>query len=232
MRIVGKNISARGGSEVFFDSVDFSFETGSLNIVATDSAQRAVTFSMLASGRLLSYGGTISLDSDDDKKRRNLFILREIRKVTAVPCVPKIGEPDEFLKLWKVLKEEFLFAGKIISKKNILDFIAREIDNQFPNPATVKVKDLPNAVRLKIFTKLAATRPNVKFIFVTLPEKHGGLPGVWFKEIKKLQTKDNAIILITSKVVAEALKQDYHDLDNAMHLHRTAAKPKSRSKKS
>jgi hypothetical protein len=219
MRIAGESISVKGsGGEVFFNSVDFSLATGKLSIMATDDRQKAVAFSMLASGRLRNYDGTISLNSGDGQKRQSLFALCEIRKATAVPYVPKIGEPEEFLKLWRVLKEEFLFAGKNVSKKDILGFIARETDNQFPNPAGLKVKDLPNTMRLKIFTKLAAMRPNVKFIFVTLPEKYGGLPNVWLKEIKKLQTTDNAIVLITSKVVVEVLNQDYYDLDDGMRL--------------
>ncbi|MDR1032615.1 MAG: hypothetical protein LBL84_01235 [Candidatus Nomurabacteria bacterium] len=227
MRIVGKNVSVRSGGEVFFDSIGFSFTTGELSIVATDDRQKAVAFSMLVSGRLRNHDGTISLNSSDGQKRQSLIALYEIRKVTAVPYVPKIGEPDEFLKLWRVLKEEFLFADKNVSKKDILDFIAQETDGQFPNPAGLRVKDLPNAMRLKVFTKLAAMRPDVKFIFVTLPEKYGGLPNVWFNEVKKLQTKDNTIVLITSKVVVEVLNQDYYDLDDGMRLCKRKAGGKS-----
>jgi hypothetical protein len=229
MQIKGRNIGVKGDDgEVFFNGIDFSFKTGELGIVATDNTQRAVAFSMLASGRLRHYDGVVSLNLGDGKQRESVFALYEIRQATAVPDMPKIGEPDGFLKLWRVLKEEFLFANKNVSKKDILDFITRETDDQFPNPANLKVKDLPNAMRLKIFTKLAAMRPNVKFIFVTLPEKYGGLPNVWFKEVKKLQTKDNAIILITSKVVVEVLKQDYYDLDDGMRL----CRKKSGGKKS
>ncbi|MDR1032608.1 MAG: hypothetical protein LBL84_01195 [Candidatus Nomurabacteria bacterium] len=229
MQIEGKNIGVRGDDgTVLFNTVDFLFETGKMSIIATDDRQKAVTFSMLASGRLRNYDGTISLNLGDDKKHRSLLALYEIRKVTAVPYVPKIGEPDGFLKLWRVLKEEFLFANKNVSKKNVLNFIKKETNGQFPNPTDIKVKDLPNAIRLKMFTKLAVMRPDVKFFFVTLPERYGGLPDVWFKEIKKLQTKDNAIILLTSKVVAEVLNQDYYDLDNAMRLHQR----KPRGKKS
>jgi hypothetical protein len=49
MEIEGKNLSAKSDDgEVFFSAIDFAFKTGTLNIIATDDKQKAVTFCMLA----------------------------------------------------------------------------------------------------------------------------------------------------------------------------------------
>jgi hypothetical protein len=167
---------------------------------------------------LRKYRGTVSIKLDDGKTQESLVGLYEIRKVTAVPYVPKIGAPDAFLKLWRVLKEEFLYANKNLTKNQILDYIQQETDNQFPDPESIKVKDISNAERVKMFTEIAIMRPNVRFVFLTLPEKYGGMPESWFREIRKLQTKDIAIILLTSKMTAAAIGEDYYDLDVGMRF--------------
>ncbi|MDR1033258.1 MAG: hypothetical protein LBL41_00565 [Bifidobacteriaceae bacterium] len=220
MKITGTNLSAKSDDgDMFFNAIDFSFETGKLSIIATDDSQKAVTFCMLASGRLRKYRGTVSIRQDDGKVQESIVGLYGIRKVTAVPYVPKIGEPDEYLKLWCVLKEEFLFANKNLPKNKILDYIQVKTGEQFPDPEAVRMKDISNVERVKMFTEIAIMRPNVRFVFVTLPEKYGGFPASWFKEIKKLQTKDIAIILLTSKVTAAALGEEYYDLDSQMRFY-------------
>jgi hypothetical protein len=214
---------------MLFEDVGFSFETGESAILATDDAQKAVAFSLLASGRLRKYRGVLSIVTDEGRERTSLFGLRDIRGVTAVPFVPKIGEPDEFLKAWKVLQEEFLFAGKRVSRSFVLDYLAGAMDGEDADAGggtrkagSLRIKDLKHTTRIKIFTELAAMRPHVRFIFVTLPERYGGLPEEWFGKVMEAQTEDNAVILITSKTAAERIREhyrkSYYDLDRGMKL--------------
>jgi hypothetical protein len=221
MRIEGKNLSVRSDEgDILFDGIDFSFETGEFTILATDDAEKAAAFSMLATGRLRKYGGLLSIVPSHGKERHSILGLREIRGMTAVPFVPKIGEPDDFLKAWRVLQEEFLFAGREVSRAYVLDYMANAMDGENMDLVKAKIKDLKHISRIKMFTELAAMRPNVRFIFVTMPERYGGLPDEWFDKIKDVQTEDNAVILITSKMAAELLRarfgERYYDLDDGM----------------
>jgi hypothetical protein len=239
MWIKGENLNVKSDEgDILFEDISFSFETGEFVLIATDDAQKAVAFSMLASGRLRKYGGVLSIVTDEGKERARLFGLRDIRAVTAVPFVPGIGEPDEFLKAWRVLKEEFLFAGQKVSRSFILDYLAETMGDESDGaaeggddvtagagagkPASLRIKDLKHTSRIKLFTELAAMRPHVRFIFVTLPDRYGGLPQEWLGKIKESQTEDNAVILITSKTVAELLREHYqeryYDLDRGMKL--------------
>jgi hypothetical protein len=194
---------------------------------------------------LRKYKGVLSIVSGEGVERASLFGLRDIRGMTAVPFVPGIGEPDEFLKAWRVLKEEFLFAGKRVSRSFVLDYLAEVMNGEGDDGAgddgadddgaaggigaagggtlevaSLRIKDLKHTSRIKIFTELAAMRPRVRFIFVTLPERYGGLPQEWFGKIREVQTEDNTVILITSKTVAELLREhyreSYYDLDRGM----------------
>jgi hypothetical protein len=235
----GEHISVKNDEgDTLFGDMNFSFVTGEFSLLATDDAQKAVTFSMLASGRLRRYEGVLSIGTGEGEGRTGLFGLRDIRAVTAVPFVPGIGEPDEFLKAWRVLKEEFLFAGKRVSRSFVLDYLAEAINSEGGDAAdgedgavigvgprdaaSLRIKDLKHITRIKIFTELAAMRPRVRFIFVTLPDRYGGLPQEWFESVRGAQTEDNAIILITSKTVAELLREDYreryYDLDRGMKV--------------
>jgi hypothetical protein len=219
MWIEGKNLTVKNDEgDILFDDISFSFGTGEFAILATDDTQKAVAFSMLATGRLRKYEGTVSIISDDGAERGSIFGLRDIRKMTAVPFVPVIGEPDEFLKAWQVLKEEFLFTGRAVSREYALDYMAGVIGVEAGDLKSLRVKDLTISSRVKMFTGLAAMRPGVKFIFVTLPERYGGLPDEWFHTIRETQTEDNAVILITTKLVAELLGESYYDLDRGMEL--------------
>jgi hypothetical protein len=235
MWIKGENLSVRSDEGDFlFEDISFSFGAGEFVLIATDDAQKAVAFSMLASGRLRKYKGVLSIVSGEGKERTSLFGLRDIRAATAVPFVPGIGEPDEFLKAWRVLKEEFLFAGKKVSRSFILDYLAGvmagegddaadgEGSGAARDAASLRIKDLKHTSRIRIFIELAAMRPRVRFIFVTLPDRYGGLPREWFGKIREAQTEDNAVILITSKMVAELLREHYgeryYDLDLGMKL--------------
>jgi hypothetical protein len=219
MWIAGRNLTVKNDEgDTLFDDISFSFGTGEFAMLATDDTQKAVTFSMLATGRLRKYKGIVSIISDDGAERKSIFGLRDIRKMTAVPFVPVIGEPDEFLKAWQVLKEEFLFAGKSVSRRFALDYMAGVIGGEARDMKSLRVKDLTIASRMKIFTGLAAMRPGVKFIFVTLPERYGGLPDEWVGTLKEAQTEDNAVVLITTKLVAGLLGEPYYDLDRGMEL--------------
>ncbi|MDR1448484.1 MAG: hypothetical protein LBI63_05995 [Candidatus Ancillula sp.] len=251
MRIKGTRLSVVNNGDLrLFNDISFSFSMGELTVVATDSTQKATTFSMLASGRLRKYQGTLSIVSSEGKKRPNFFLdasidkstlsvvpseskkhqslfdLHKIRSMTAVVFTPIIDEPDEFLKAWQIISEEFTFAGKNSSRQYALDYLEQEISEDIGNPKLVRIKDLDSIDRIKIFTKLAAARPGVKFIFITMPERYGGLPNRWFKEIQAVQTENNSVILITTKIVAKLLKRPYYDLDNGMKL---CSKIKSKS---
>jgi hypothetical protein len=219
MRIEGRNLSVKtDDGDILFDDISFSFGTGEFVMLATDDTQKAVTFSMLATGRFRKYEGTVSIVSDDGTERKSIFGLRDIRNMTAVPFVPIIGEPNEFLKAWRVLKEEFLFAGKVVSREFVLDYMREAMDGETRDLKSLRIKDLTISSRIKIFTGLAAMRPGVKFIFVTLPERYGGLPGEWLETIRNTQRDDNAVILLTTKLVAELTGESYYDLDRGMKL--------------
>jgi hypothetical protein len=224
MQIKGEHISVRSDEgDVLLEDIGFSFKTGEFSIIATDDTQKAVAFSMLATGRLREYKGTLSIVSDDGEECQSILGLRQIRHMTAVPFVPKIGEPDEFLKAWRVLKEEFLFAGKSVSRTDILNYMSTVTGRDVNELKSARIRDLTKASRVKIFTELAAMRPGVNFIFVTLPERHGGLPHEWFEDLKELQSDENAIILLTTKMTVQLLKESYYDLDDGMRFHEGAA---------
>jgi hypothetical protein len=224
MQIEGRNIGLKSDEgDVLFNDIGFSFKTGEFSIIATDDTQKAVAFSMLATGRLRKYEGTLSIVSDDGEKRQSILGLRQIRQMTAVPFVPKIGEPDEFLKAWRVLKEEFLFAGRAVSRAYILDYMSKVTGLGTNELKSARIKDLTETAHIRIFTELAAMRPGVSFIFVTLPERYGGLPHEWLRELKELQSDENAIILLTTKMAVQLLGEDYYDLDDGMRFHEGAA---------
>jgi integrase len=224
MQIEGRNIGLKNDEgDVLFDDIGFSFKTGEFSIIATDDTQKAVAFSMLATGRLRKYEGTLSIVSDDGEKCQSILGLRQIRQMTAVPFVPKIGEPDEFLTAWRVLKEEFLFAGKAASRAYILDYMSKVTGLDTSELKSVRIKDLTTTARVRIFAELATMRPGVSFIFVTLPERCGGLPHEWLRELKELQDDENAIILYSTKMAVYVLDEDFYDLDDGMRFHKGAA---------
>ncbi|MDR1432143.1 MAG: hypothetical protein LBI99_08480 [Propionibacteriaceae bacterium] len=217
MQIEGKNLSVKNDEgDVLFDNMSFLFRTGEFTILATDDTQKAVTFAMLASGRLRKYTGSLSASEELGTAAEAAFNLRELRNMTAVPFVPVIGEPDEFLKAWRVLKEEFLFAGENVSRESVLEYMGSVMGVGPAGLASLRLKSVPGPVRIKMFTELAAMRPGVRFVFVTHPERYAGLPNEWFAAIKEIQHGDNAVILLTTKVVAEFLNEGYYDLDDSM----------------
>jgi hypothetical protein len=235
MRIEGKHVTVKNeDGDVVLRDLSFSFETGQLAILATDDVERAVTFAMAASGRLRKYKGVIGIVEQNGPRQEDILGLREIRALTAVPFVPVIGEPDPYLKAWRVLKEEFLFARERMSRRQVIEYLSQVID-QTPHAevpggsegqgralasaksvGSLRMKDLDPLVRIRIFTELAARRPGVRFVFVTLPERFGGLPEAWFGSIEAIRTERNAVILTTTRVVAELIGRPYYDIDHGM----------------
>jgi hypothetical protein len=225
VRIEGKHVTVKSeDGEVMLDDLSFSFATGEIAVLATDDLEKATAFAMAATGRLRKYSGTVSIVSDQGAESKSVMGLRRIRELTAVPFVPEVGEPDGYLRAWRVLKEEFLFAGKAASRREVLACLA-EAGAATASPlgqagpaalARMRLKDVDPVTRIRLFTQLAAARPGVRFVFVTVPERYGGLPGDWFKQVEATGTEANAVIVITTRAAAHLLARPYLDIDHGM----------------
>ena len=72
------------------------------------------------------------------------------------------------------------------------------------------------AVRVAVLARLAVLRPDVRFVVITLPEQHGGLPEWWLQIAEGLAAEGFGVIVTTSPTTAANLEARVVELGGAI----------------
>ena len=157
-----------------------------VSLVAVETAERPLLVSMLLGGRLRPDSGSVETDSQR----------------VALVDTPVVAEPVPGVSLTSVVAEEFSFAGRPSSRAAVRAFLEQ---HELRGYATVPVRALPPADRVRLFSELALLREGVEALVITSPERHGGDPAAWFPAIAAIAERGVTVIIVTDAVTASTL---------------------------
>jgi len=163
-------------------------------VVAVQTDERPLLVSMLLAGRIRCDSGRVLVDGRDDAD--------ELRRRSALVDTPIVAEPTAGVALKTIVAEEFSFAGLPTSGRAVRAFLA---DHNLAEYASLPVRSLLPADRIRVLCELAVLRAGVDGIIVTSPERHGGEPSQWFGPLAGLAERGVTVTVVTDYATAAIL---------------------------
>lgn len=137
-------------------------EIGKVTVIPVDTADGPSVVSLMAAGRMRPSKGQVLLDG---KKRP-----KKLREVTALVDTPSVCEPHPNLFVHTVVSEELMFAAESAGPISTRWWLN---EHEMSRYATSQIGQIPGNLRVRILTELAVTRPDVRFVILTSPDRHG-----------------------------------------------------------
>lgn len=155
---------------------------GAVTVVATEGGQRPTVLSLVASGRMAVDAGSV------DAPRQRIALVD----------TPTVAEHPGDVRVGAVLREELALAGRRGTRRELGRL---GLDDWMRRPFAA----LPAADRIRLLGELALARPGVDALVVTSPERHGGDPAAWFRELRVFATRGAAVLVVTDHATHRAL---------------------------
>ncbi|NQX14084.1 hypothetical protein HQQ80_20855 [Microbacteriaceae bacterium VKM Ac-2855] len=193
-------------------AVSLAFETGSATLALTETERRPTVLGLLASGRMKSDTGTVTVDAHPDTAR--------MRATIALVDAPVVSEPAADVTLAGIAAEELMFAGLPSNPFAV----ARRLDALGVGAlAKTSAADLPALERIRVLCELALLRTGVEAIVLVSPDRHGGDPAEWWAYARTLAERGLAVLVIAGTAAASALAANDLIRESTAHAAQTAA---------
>lgn len=181
---------AKGEGHTALAPTTLSYESGSVTLVAVETAQRPTLLALIAAGRMEPDSGTVTLTPHDAVETGD---DDELRASIAIVDAPEISAPADGLLLGGIVQEELMFASlpssaaaarAVLDEQGVGEYVRWPIEN------------VPVAVRLRVLTDLASRRPDVLGLVITSPDRHGGDPFQWYPIAEEFAGRGFAVLVI------------------------------------
>lgn len=193
MKIVLDGVSkGRDGSALPVTGV--RFESGAATLVSAETAQRPSVLGLIASGRMRSDTGMVTIDGDVDYGR--------MRARIALVDAPDVNEPAPDVTVTGVVAEELMFAGASANPLAARAMIARLGLSPWQSWT---IGTVPPTARIRLLTELAVMRLDVEGIVLTAPDRHGGNPDEWWGIARDLADRGYAVLVIAGDAARSAI---------------------------
>ena len=191
MRIVVDAV-AKGHGGIPLPETSLAFETGRVTVAVAETGDQPTVLSLVASGRMVPDSGSVTIDGVADAAL--------VRERIALVDAPEVSDPAADLQLRSVVKEELMYAGRSTSRETVAAVIDQAGGGRF---ASVRMGDVPAAVRVRVLAELAAFRRGVQGLVITSPDRHGGDPREWLAVATDLAARDFAVLVVCGAASAE-----------------------------
>ncbi|WP_350279835.1 hypothetical protein [Kribbella sp. HUAS MG21] len=194
MELEAAGISVRGPHAPMLHATSVAVADHQLVLLTGYPGPGHVAASLALSGRLKPDTGTVRLDSKAD--------LALLRRRVAVVDTPGITEPDDALPVQTVVGEELAIAGRKAGRRAVLEWLN---EHDAAEHADKRFEHLPVAVRTRLLTELTVARPDVQVVVLTMPDRHGGDPHVWYELGRQLAADGYGVIVTCADASARLL---------------------------
>lgn len=183
MQITLSEVRVDGRREPMLEPTDLTWSTGECVLVAGEPGHGHTALALVATGRFAPDAGEVRLDRADGAGRAAHAApvparAAELRAVTAVVDVPGVSEPDDALTVADVVAEGLALAGRRSLPGDVSRWLA---DHSLTADRARRLDQVPAVVRTAVLAALAAEREGVRFLVLTLPDRHGGEPSGWWE---------------------------------------------------
>lgn len=194
MRITADEIAIGSGIAAALPPISFTFAHDESTTVPVDTAERPTVLALAVTGRMRVDAGRVLVDGR--------LQPAALRRSSAIVDAPTVAEPSDAVSTRHVVHEELVISGQPNGRSDIERLLARAGALDY---ADAPLGAVPGALRTRLLAESAASRPEVRALVLTSPERHGGDPVELAALIEELSERGFAVLTLTSAVVARAL---------------------------
>jgi len=198
------HVGVRRGRTWMLAPTTVEVTAGELLIVHGDPGHGHTALALALAGRLVPDDGTVTLDGAAD--------LKALQAAVALVDVPGVSEPADVNRLSTILGEELALARRPHRRADVRRWLDA---HRLIEHADDLMEDLPTGARIAALAEVAAERPGVRFLVLTLPETHGGVPEDWLPGLTGLTNEGFGVLVTTSNGVARHLPHEKVAFGNA-----------------
>lgn len=180
--LTARAVAVGGGRRPLLDPTDLIVPSGEVVAAVGDPGHGHTALALALAGRL-AHDGAVDLDGETRPHR--------LQRAVALVDVPGVSQPDGALPVTTVVAEELATAGLPTRRSAVRDVLAEAGLTQPPH----RFDALDVGTRLTLLTGLAARRPDVRFVVVTLPERHGATPEAWLPPLHALAARGLGVLV-------------------------------------
>ncbi|WP_454041025.1 hypothetical protein [Cellulosimicrobium sp. Marseille-Q8652] len=203
MQITLTGVRVDGRREPMLEPLDLEWRTGEAVLVAGEPGHGHTALALVATGRLAPDAGTVTLH-DPAVAHRETSAAR-LRAASAVVDVPGISEPDDALTVAAVVAEGLALSGRRSLPTDVTRWLA---EHSLTTDRGRRIDQVPGVVRTALLAALAAEREGVRFLVLTLPDRHGGEPSGWWEVARTLAASGLGVLVQCSRSSARDLGVD------------------------
>lgn len=202
MQIALEDVQVEGRRAPMLEPTSLTVSSGECVLLAGEPGHGHTALALVATGRLAPFTGTVTLVDDDGATTTSPAALR---RVTAVVDVPGVSEPDDELTVGDVVAEELSLAGQ----RSFPGDATRWLDaHDLLDHRGERVDELHGAVRTALLSSLASEREDVRFVVLTLPDRHRGEPSGWWSVAESLASLGYGVVVQCTRSSARDLGAD------------------------
>lgn len=171
-----------------------AFETGQASLVVAETEQRPTVLGLVASGRMKTDRGTVTIDGRVDAKT--------LRRRIALVDAPVVSEPEPNVSVTGVVAEELMFAGHAptpFAAARWLEGIGLDVIAGLP------IGNVEPSLRIRLLLELAALRADVEGLVLVAPDRHGGEPLDWWRIAEEFAERGYAVLVIAGHASRTAI---------------------------
>ena len=198
MQITLSGVRVEGRRDPMLEATDLAWSTGECLLVAGEPGHGHTALALVATGRFVPSSGTVRLDGA-------AVPPSVLRARTAVVDVPGISEPDDALSLADVVAEGLALAGRRSLPRDVTRWLE---ERALTEDRGRRVDQLPGVVRTAVLAALATENPDVRFVVLTLPDRHGGEPSGWWETARTLAASGLGVLVQCTRSSARDLGVD------------------------
>jgi hypothetical protein len=182
LRAVGIRVDAR--PVPLLEPTTLAVRSGERLLVAGEPGHGHTALALALAGRLKVDAGFVELDGERSGRR--------LRRSVALVDVPGVSEPDDVLPLRTVVAEELAMAGRSTRRGAVQAFLD---ERGIGHLAHAQLEAVPAAVRTPLLTEIAASRPGVIALVLTVPDRFGGDPRSWWELAGEFAAAGYAVVV-------------------------------------
>jgi hypothetical protein len=182
LRAVGIRVDAR--PVPLLEPTTLAVRSGERLLVAGEPGHGHTALALALAGRLKVDAGSVELDGERGGRR--------LRRAVALVDVPGVSEPDAVLPLRTVVAEELAMAGRSTRRGAVQAFLD---ERGIGHLAHAQLEAVPADVRTPLLTEIAASRPGVLALVLTVPDRFGGDPRSWWELAGEFAAAGYAVVV-------------------------------------
>lgn len=192
LEAVGVRVEAR--PVPLLEPTSLAVRTGQRLLVAGQPGHGHTALALALGGRLRVDAGYVELDGSRSG--------RLLRRAVALVDVPGVSEPDAILPLRTVVAEELAMADRPARHADVQAFLD---ERELGHLAQAQLDAVPPAARQRVLAEIAASRPGVVVLVLTVPDRFGGEARSWWELAGGLTSAGHAVVVTCTDATAYEL---------------------------